>query len=77
METNRKNVTMESNKPFMIRKRFVRYKEVAELYSLGMGKFQRLAKDAGACYKIDKTVLVDCNKFKEYLERYRCSDEEC
>ena len=29
------------------KKRLVRYKEGAEMYSMGMNKFQTLAKDAG------------------------------
>ena len=35
------------------KKRLVRYKEGAEMYSMGMNKFQTLAKDAGAILKID------------------------
>ncbi len=42
----------------MNRKRFVRYKEGAQLYSMSQSKFERLAKEAGATYKIDKLVLV-------------------
>ena len=41
------------------KKRLVRYKEGAEMYSMGMNKFQTLAKDAGAILKIDRMVLVD------------------
>ena len=32
-------------------KRFVRYPEGAEMYSMSLSKFQQLAKDAKACYK--------------------------
>lgn len=31
----------------------------------------RMAKDAGACYKIDKVVLVNCDIFEEYLEAFK------
>ena len=31
-----------------MKKKFVRYKEGAELYSIGLTKFQELAKEAGA-----------------------------
>ena len=41
------------------KKRLVRYKEGAEMYSMGMNKFQTLAKDAGAILKIDRMVLVE------------------
>ena len=40
------------------KKRLVRYKEGAEMYSMGMNKFQTLAKDAGAILKIDRMVLM-------------------
>ena len=33
-------------------KRFVRYPEGAEMYSMSLSKFQQLAKDAKACYKM-------------------------
>ena len=50
------------------KKRLVRYKEGAEMYSMGMNKFQTLAKDAGAILKIDRMVLVDLDVFDKYLE---------
>jgi 50S ribosomal protein L20 len=53
------------------KKRLVRYKEGAEMYSMGMNKFQTLAKDAGAILKIDRTVLVDLDIFDQYLETFR------
>ena len=52
-------------------KRYVRYKEGSELYSIGMTKFQELAKEAKAIIKIDKVVLVDCVRFEEFLESFR------
>ena len=51
--------------------RFVRYQEGAELYSLGLTKFQELAKEAKAVYKIDKVALVNCEIFEKYLETFR------
>ena len=53
------------------KKRLVRYKEGAEMYSMGMNKFQTLAKDAGAVLKIDRMVLVDLDVFERYLESFR------
>ena len=52
-------------------KRFVRYQEGAELYSLGLTKFQELAKEAKAVYKVDKVALVNCEIFEKYLETFR------
>lgn len=56
-------------------KRFVRYKEGAELYSMSQSKFERMAKDAEATYKLDKVVLVNCDIFEEYLETFRIKRE--
>lgn len=53
------------------KKRLVRYKEGAEMYSMGMNKFQTLAKDAGAILKIERMVLVDLDTFDTYLESFR------
>lgn len=53
------------------KKRLVRYKEGAEMYSMGMNKFQTLAKYAGAILKIDRMVLVDLDIFDQYLETFR------
>ena len=58
-----------------IGKRFVRYKEGAELYSMSQSKFERMAKDAEATYKLDKLVLVNCDIFEKYLETFRIKKE--
>lgn len=52
-------------------KRFVRYKEGAELYSMCQTKFEEMAKEAGAVYKLNKLVLVNCDILDEYLETFR------
>ena len=52
-------------------KKFVRYPEGAEKYSLGLTKFQALAKEAKAVYKIDEVALVNCEIFEKYLETFR------
>ncbi len=53
------------------RKKFVRYKEGAEMYSMCQSKFEQMARDAKATYKVDKLVLVNCDIFEEYLETFR------
>lgn len=58
-------------RPVLNRKRFVRYKEGAEMYSMCQSKFERMAKDAKAIYKLDKLVLVNCDIFEAYLETFR------
>jgi len=61
--------TVEKTKQYA--KKFVRYAEGAERYSLGLTKFQELAKEAKAVYKIDKVALVNCDIFERYLETFR------
>lgn len=56
------------------RKRLVRYKEGAELYSMCQSKFEDMAKEAGAIYKLNKLVLVNCDVFEEYLETFRIKE---
>lgn len=54
-----------------INKKFVRYKEGANLYSMSQSKFEQMAKDAGAIYKLNKLVLVNMEVFDDYLESFR------
>lgn len=56
-------------------KKFVRYKEGAELYSMCQSKFEQLAKDAKATYKLDKLVLVNTEIIDKYLESFRIIDD--
>jgi len=56
------------------KKRFVRYKEGAELYSMCQSKFEQMAKDAEAIYKLNKLVLVNTDIFEEYLETFRVKE---
>ena len=65
------DVAMQRIQKKVEKKRLVRYKEGAEMYSMGMNKFQALAKDAGAILKIDRMVLVDLDRFDQYLETFR------
>ena len=54
-----------------VRKRFVTYKEAAELYSMGLTRIQEHTKMAGATYKMGNKVLVNTDIFEAYLEQYR------
>jgi hypothetical protein len=51
-------------------KKYVHYKEGAELFSMGLSKFQKMAHEAKATYKVDKLVLVNVDKFEKYLETF-------
>ena len=53
------------------KKRLVRYKEGAEMYSMGMNKFRLLPKMREQILKIDRMVLVDLDVFDKYLESFR------
>ena len=57
-------------------KRFVRYSEGAEMYSMSVSKFMQLAKDAKACDKVNQLVLVILDIIDEYLETFRIVDDE-
>ncbi|MGB4660727.1 MAG: DUF6462 family protein [Mobilitalea sp.] len=60
---------VEKNRQYA--KKYVRYKEGAEIYSMCQSKFEKMAKEAQATYKLDKLVLVNCEIFEKYLELYR------
>ena len=62
---------ISESKRVLRQKKFVRYKEGAEMYSMSMRKFQDMAKDAGAIYKVGKMALVNCELFEMYLETFR------
>ena len=53
------------------RKKFVRYKDGAEIYSMCQSKFERMAREAKVTYKLDKLVLVNTEIFEKYLETFR------
>lgn len=49
-------------------KKYVRYKEGAELYSISERKFIDLANNADAVLHIDKVALVNVDKVDKYIE---------
>ena len=53
-----------------IAKKFVRYGEGAQLYSMSQSTFEKFAKEAKAIYKYNKLVLVNTEKIDEYLELF-------
>lgn len=56
-------------------RKFVRYSDGAKMYSMGLTKFQELAKDAEACYKVGQLVLVNTEILDEYLETFRIVED--
>ena len=68
----RKNTTWKgANMDKEKKKKFVRYQDGAEIYSMSIRKFQDLAKDAGAIYNVGKMALVNCEIFEKYLETFK------
>lgn len=55
-------------------KKYVRYKEGAVLYSMGLHTFQEVAKEAGAVYHVKRLVLVNTEKVDQYLEHFCDAD---
>ncbi|MCF0127786.1 MAG: hypothetical protein HUJ70_04410 [Pseudobutyrivibrio sp.] len=55
------------------KKKWVRYDEGAQIFSLGVHTFMKIAKEAGAVYHIGHIVLVNLEKVDEYMEIF-CDD---
>lgn len=61
---------MPKIQPEKPKKKFVRYDEGAELYSMSQKRFEKLAKEANAVYKLNRMVLVNMDIIDEYLETF-------
>ncbi len=57
-------------------KRWVRYDEGAILYSVGIHTFQKIAKDAKACYKVGNIILIDTHKLDKFIEAFEMEDDD-
>ena len=68
MGSRREDVERTQKKVREYRKKFFRYDEGAELLSMGLSKFRKLAIDAGAVYKLERLVLVNMDIVDEYME---------
>ena len=71
MKSRKKDIPQMEKMVRERRKKFVRYDEGAQLYSMGLHTFQNLAKDAGAIYRVKRVVLVNLDIIDEYLETFR------
>lgn len=54
-----------------IERRYMTYREAARFFSMEYYQLVRLAKEANACWKIRKTVIVDLDKLEVHLETYK------
>ena len=61
---------IEVKDPAARTKKYVRYREGTELYSIGITKFQEMAHEAKEVYENGKLALVNCNKIEKYLEQF-------
>lgn len=52
-------------------KKYRRVKDGAEYYDFSIRKFRAMAEDAGAILKLNKAVLIDCERFEEFLDSFR------
>lgn len=52
------------------KKKYVRYDEACEIYSMGLTKLKEIARDAGAVYKLNRLVLINVDKMDEYIETF-------
>jgi len=52
------------------KKKYVRYEEACEIYSMGLTKLKEIARDAGAVYKLNRLVLINVDKMDEYIETF-------
>ena len=59
----------------MIQKDFITLKDGVEYYGLGMKPFTRVAREAGAVYKIGKMVRIRRDLLEEYLRQIQKRDE--
>ena len=52
-----------------LKREFITYYQGADYYGLGLKMFTRLAREAGAVYKIGKKVLIRRTIFDAYLRK--------
>ena len=53
----------------MLKRDYITYYQGADYYGLGLKVFTRMAREAGAVYKIGKKVLIRRSIFEEYLRQ--------
>lgn len=53
----------------MLKRDFITYYQGADYYGLGLKVFTRMAREAGAVYKIGKKFLIRRSIFEEYLRQ--------
>lgn len=57
------------------KKKWIRCKDGIDMYSMSRPKLVKLAREAGAAYKIDGVILINADKMDRYLESFRIPGE--
>lgn len=72
MANSRRDLPQEKVEKLIVSggKKFVSYKEGAELLSMGLHTFEDLAKDANAIYRIRRRVLVNIQMVYDFMEAF-------
>lgn len=53
------------------RKQYVKYQEGAELYSMGVTQFKRMAHECDSIIKIGRSAWVDLDVFDRYFQTFK------
>lgn len=53
-----------------LRRQYLRYEDAEIVYGLSHKKILELATEAGALYRMDRTVLINREIFEAYLEQF-------
>ena len=56
--------------------KYKRIEAACEIFGCGRKKMRQMALDAGALYKIDKTLLIDSKKVEDYIQEFFLVTEE-
>ena len=56
--------------------KYKRIEAACEIFGCGRKKMRQMALDAGALYKIDKTLLIDIKKVEDYIQEFFLVIEE-
>ena len=52
-------------------RRFIRCKQAVETYHMGKTKVLKVARDAGALYKLERVCLIDEEIFEAYIRTFK------
>ena len=56
-------------------RKYMRLTEASKYYGIGLTKFRDLLRESGAMYRVDGMILVNLDRFDEYLETFRVTED--